>query len=103
MIERIILAGGGTGGHLFPGIAVFEELRRREPDLEALFVGTARGIETKVIPQLGDAVITYAPEVDRAHVVAHVPASLAARCTRQVAMRSGRIEQPAAAVEKAIA
>lgn len=54
MIERIILAGGGTGGHLFPGIAVFEELRRREPNLEVLFVGTARGIETRVIPQLGE-------------------------------------------------
>ncbi|HVZ31220.1 MAG TPA: undecaprenyldiphospho-muramoylpentapeptide beta-N-acetylglucosaminyltransferase, partial [Polyangiaceae bacterium] len=53
MIERVILAGGGTGGHLFPGIAVHEELMRREPDLETLFVGTARGIETKVIPQLG--------------------------------------------------
>jgi UDP-N-acetylglucosamine--N-acetylmuramyl-(pentapeptide) pyrophosphoryl-undecaprenol N-acetylglucosamine transferase len=54
MIERVILAGGGTGGHLFPGIAVHEELKRREPELESLFVGTARGIETKVIPQLGE-------------------------------------------------
>ncbi|MFT3921274.1 MAG: undecaprenyldiphospho-muramoylpentapeptide beta-N-acetylglucosaminyltransferase [Myxococcales bacterium] len=57
MIERIILAGGGTGGHLFPGIAVFEELRRREPELEAIFVGTARGIETKVIPQIGERLV----------------------------------------------
>lgn len=54
MIERVIFAGGGTGGHLFPGIAVMEELRRREPDLDVLFVGTARGIETKVVPQLGE-------------------------------------------------
>ncbi|MDB4987340.1 MAG: UDP-N-acetylglucosamine--N-acetylmuramyl-(pentapeptide) pyrophosphoryl-undecaprenol [Myxococcaceae bacterium] len=54
MIERVILAGGGTGGHLFPGIAVHEELKRREPELETLFVGIARGIETKVIPQLGE-------------------------------------------------
>lgn len=54
MIERVILAGGGTGGHLFPGIAVHEELKRREPELETLFIGTARGIETKVIPQLGE-------------------------------------------------
>jgi UDP-N-acetylglucosamine--N-acetylmuramyl-(pentapeptide) pyrophosphoryl-undecaprenol N-acetylglucosamine transferase len=54
MIERVIFAGGGTGGHLFPAIAVMEELRRREPELEVLFVGTARGIETKVIPQLGE-------------------------------------------------
>lgn len=54
MMERVIFAGGGTGGHLFPAIAVMEELRRREPDLEVLFVGTARGIETKVVPQLGE-------------------------------------------------
>jgi len=56
-MERIILAGGGTGGHLFPGIAVMEELRRREPDLGVLFVGTARGIETKVVPQLGERLV----------------------------------------------
>jgi len=54
MIERVILAGGGTGGHLFPGIAVYEELKRREPELETLFVGTARGIEARVIPELGE-------------------------------------------------
>lgn len=54
MIERVILAGGGTGGHLFPGIAVLEELKRREPDVTALFVGTARGLETRVIPELGE-------------------------------------------------
>lgn len=54
MIERVILAGGGTGGHLFPGVAVHEELKRREPDLQTLFVGTARGIEARVVPELGE-------------------------------------------------
>jgi UDP-N-acetylglucosamine--N-acetylmuramyl-(pentapeptide) pyrophosphoryl-undecaprenol N-acetylglucosamine transferase len=54
MIERVVVAGGGTGGHLFPGIAVVEELRRRNPDLEVCFVGTARGIESRVIPELGE-------------------------------------------------
>ena len=54
MLGRVILAGGGTGGHLFPGIAVYEELKRREPDLDTLFVGTARGIETRVVPALGE-------------------------------------------------
>lgn len=54
MIERVILAGGGTGGHLFPGIAVYEELKRREPELEVLFVGTERGIEARVVPELGE-------------------------------------------------
>jgi UDP-N-acetylglucosamine--N-acetylmuramyl-(pentapeptide) pyrophosphoryl-undecaprenol N-acetylglucosamine transferase len=54
MIERIIVAGGGTGGHLFPGIAVVEELRRRQPDVEVTFVGTDKGIEARVLPARGE-------------------------------------------------
>ena len=54
MIERIMVAGGGTGGHLFPGLAVVEELRRRVPELEVRFVGTARGIEARVLPERGE-------------------------------------------------
>jgi UDP-N-acetylglucosamine--N-acetylmuramyl-(pentapeptide) pyrophosphoryl-undecaprenol N-acetylglucosamine transferase len=54
MIERVVVAGGGTGGHLFPGIAVVEELRRRNALLEACFVGTERGIEARVVPSLGE-------------------------------------------------
>jgi UDP-N-acetylglucosamine--N-acetylmuramyl-(pentapeptide) pyrophosphoryl-undecaprenol N-acetylglucosamine transferase len=54
MIKRIMVVGGGTGGHLFPGIAVVEELRRRNPSVEVLFVGTGRGIEARVLPRLGE-------------------------------------------------
>jgi UDP-N-acetylglucosamine--N-acetylmuramyl-(pentapeptide) pyrophosphoryl-undecaprenol N-acetylglucosamine transferase len=54
MIRRLIVAGGGTGGHLFPGLAVVEELRRRQRGLEVLFVGTARGIEARVLPKAGE-------------------------------------------------
>ena len=54
MIERIMVAGGGTGGHLFPGLAVVEELRRRVPDLDVRFVGTARGIEARILPERGE-------------------------------------------------
>ncbi len=50
---RVLIAGGGTGGHLYPGIAVAEEFCRQEPDSEVLFVGTKRGIETKVLPREG--------------------------------------------------
>jgi len=50
---KIVIAGGGTGGHLFPGIAIAEEFLRRSPDTEVLFVGTARGLESRVIPQAG--------------------------------------------------
>lgn len=54
MIRRVIVAGGGTGGHLFPGLAVVEELRRRFRGIEVLFVGTERGIEARVLPPMGE-------------------------------------------------
>ncbi|HBA88873.1 MAG TPA: undecaprenyldiphospho-muramoylpentapeptide beta-N-acetylglucosaminyltransferase [Geobacter sp.] len=50
---RLIIAGGGTGGHLFPGIAVAEEFLARGPENEVLFVGTERGIEARLLPKLG--------------------------------------------------
>lgn len=50
---RIVIAGGGTGGHLFPGIAVAEEVATRHPKNEVLFVGTDRGLEAKVVPAAG--------------------------------------------------
>lgn len=50
---RVILAGGGTGGHLFPGLAVAREFQRRDPESEILFVGTAQGIEFRVLPKEG--------------------------------------------------
>ena len=50
---RIVIAGGGTGGHLFPGIAVAREVLRRRPDAEITFAGTARGIESRVVPREG--------------------------------------------------
>ena len=53
-----MIAGGGTGGHLFPGIAVAEALRRRDPAAAVLFVGSARGIEARVVPPTGFALAT---------------------------------------------
>jgi UDP-N-acetylglucosamine--N-acetylmuramyl-(pentapeptide) pyrophosphoryl-undecaprenol N-acetylglucosamine transferase len=50
---RLLLAGGGTGGHLFPGVAIAEELRARAPDAAIKFVGTRRGIEARVLPAAG--------------------------------------------------
>ena len=48
-----MIAGGGTGGHLYPGIAVARELLRRVPEMEVTFAGTARGIESRVVPREG--------------------------------------------------
>lgn len=50
---RILIAGGGTGGHLYPGIALAEEVTTRQKGNEVLFVGTERGIEARVVPGLG--------------------------------------------------
>src|SRR5436309_798264 len=49
---RAILAGGGTGGHVIPAIAIAQELQKRY-DAEVMFVGTARGIENKLVPAAG--------------------------------------------------
>jgi UDP-N-acetylglucosamine--N-acetylmuramyl-(pentapeptide) pyrophosphoryl-undecaprenol N-acetylglucosamine transferase len=49
----VLIAGGGTGGHLFPGIALAQEVCRRDPKARVLFVGTARGIETRAVPEAG--------------------------------------------------
>ena len=50
---RIVIAGGGTGGHLFPGIAIAEAFLERDPKNEVLFIGTERGIEKRVLGELG--------------------------------------------------
>jgi UDP-N-acetylglucosamine--N-acetylmuramyl-(pentapeptide) pyrophosphoryl-undecaprenol N-acetylglucosamine transferase len=50
---KTIIAGGGTGGHLFPGIAVAEEFLRRNRENRILFIGTERGLEKKVLENLG--------------------------------------------------
>ena len=53
MATRAIIAGGGTGGHIFPGIAIAQEFRRRDPAAEVIFVGTNKGLETRVVPREG--------------------------------------------------
>jgi UDP-N-acetylglucosamine--N-acetylmuramyl-(pentapeptide) pyrophosphoryl-undecaprenol N-acetylglucosamine transferase len=50
---RVVIAGGGTGGHLYPGIAVARELLSRNPDAIVTFAGTMRGIESRVVPREG--------------------------------------------------
>lgn len=49
----MIIAGGGTGGHVFPGLAVAEELKNRDASIEVLFAGTEYGIESRVVPREG--------------------------------------------------
>ncbi len=51
--STILFAGGGTGGHLFPGIAAADELRRRDPSTRVVFVGSTRSIESTIVAEHG--------------------------------------------------
>jgi len=50
---RILLAGGGTGGHIFPGLALAEELSAAEPGCELCFAGSPGGLEERLVPEAG--------------------------------------------------
>lgn len=50
---KVLIAAGGTGGHIYPGIAVAKEILRRGAESKVLFVGTAHGLETKIVPENG--------------------------------------------------
>jgi UDP-N-acetylglucosamine--N-acetylmuramyl-(pentapeptide) pyrophosphoryl-undecaprenol N-acetylglucosamine transferase len=50
---KVLIAGGGTGGHLYMGIALARELQARDPSCDFLFVGTRRGLESRIVPREG--------------------------------------------------
>jgi UDP-N-acetylglucosamine--N-acetylmuramyl-(pentapeptide) pyrophosphoryl-undecaprenol N-acetylglucosamine transferase len=50
---KVILAGGKTGGHIFPAVAMAEELKKRFPESQVIFVGTKDGLESKIVPKYG--------------------------------------------------
>ncbi len=52
-IYRFLLAGGGTGGHIYPALAVAQQIKLLKPESEILFVGTKKKIESRVVPQYG--------------------------------------------------
>lgn len=50
---HILIAGGGTGGHLFPALAIADEIKKKRPDTKFVFVGTKDKIEARIVPQRG--------------------------------------------------
>lgn len=53
MPETLMIAGGGTGGHIYPAIAIAQEFLARNPSRRVVFVGTERGLETSIVPKAG--------------------------------------------------
>lgn len=52
-LERIIISGGGTGGHIFPAIAIADEIKKRNPDVDILFIGATGKMEMEKVPAAG--------------------------------------------------
>ena len=50
---KIAIVAGGTGGHIYPGIAVAEEIKQRDPKAEIVFIGSPEGLEKEIIPREG--------------------------------------------------
>lgn len=50
---KVLLSGGGTGGHVYPAIAIANKIKKEHPDAEILFVGTSNGIESEIVPNNG--------------------------------------------------
>jgi len=59
---RVLITGGGTGGHIYPGLAIAQELKQRDSAIEILFVGTEKGLEKEIVPQAGLAFATITVE-----------------------------------------
>ena len=53
MKPRVIISGGGTGGHIFPAVSIAGEIKKRFPDADILFVGAKGGMEMEVVPRYG--------------------------------------------------
>ncbi|MCE2711928.1 MAG: undecaprenyldiphospho-muramoylpentapeptide beta-N-acetylglucosaminyltransferase [Cryomorphaceae bacterium] len=56
-LERVIISGGGTGGHIFPAVAIADEIKRRNPDANILFIGAEGKMEMEKVPEAGYAII----------------------------------------------
>lgn len=50
---KIAISGGGTGGHIYPALALVRELKKNHPDAEFLYIGTEKGLENKIVPREG--------------------------------------------------
>lgn len=53
MIKKLLVAGGGTGGHVNAGLSIIDYFKKKEPNIQTLFVGTKRGLESKLVPNHG--------------------------------------------------
>lgn len=63
--KNVVIAGGGTGGHIYPGLALAEKLKQTHPDIQVHFVGAIGGMEEKIVPRYGYPL--HLLKIDRMH------------------------------------
>ena len=56
---RVIISAGGTGGHIYPALAILNKIKERDPQAEFLYIGTHNRMEKDLIPELGIKFIHY--------------------------------------------
>ncbi|MGI9859932.1 undecaprenyldiphospho-muramoylpentapeptide beta-N-acetylglucosaminyltransferase [Moorella naiadis] len=72
---RVIITGGGTGGHVYPALAIARGLQAARPDVELLYMGTTRGLEADVVPRAGLPLVTITVRgLDRRRLWRNIPA-----------------------------
>jgi len=54
---KIIISGGGTGGHIYPALALIRTIKKEHPDTEFLYIGTQKGLESTIVPRSGCNII----------------------------------------------
>lgn len=92
---RLVFAGGGTGGHLFPAIALAEEFRRRDPGIDITFMGGRGGLEEKVVPKYGYPLKVFRVEgLKRKKGFGRIRAVLKAASSTMEALRHFRSMRP---------
>lgn len=57
-VQRLVIAGGGTGGHIYGGVAIAEEFLKRQNSAKVLFVGSSQGLEVTLVPKAGYELVT---------------------------------------------
>ncbi|WP_288868577.1 glycosyltransferase, partial [uncultured Parvimonas sp.] len=50
---KVVISGGGTGGHIYPAVAIIEELKKRDSNIDILYIGSKNSMESELIPSLG--------------------------------------------------
>ncbi len=93
----VVIAGGGTGGHIEPALALADALRRAAPDIPIVFVGTERGLETRLVPRRGYQ-LALIPAVPLPRSVSRPLLSVPGRLAAAVSAAAGVLDEARAQV-----